>query len=32
MPDFPTDVAVAIVAHNNLKSLPRTLASLAAAG
>jgi GT2 family glycosyltransferase len=32
MSDFPTDVAVAIVAHNNLTSLPRTLASLAAAG
>ena len=32
MPGFPTDVAVAIVAHNNLKPLPRTLASLAAAG
>jgi GT2 family glycosyltransferase len=32
MTDFPTDVSVAIVAHDNLKSLPRTLASLAAAG
>jgi GT2 family glycosyltransferase len=32
MPDFPADVAVAIVAHDNLKPLPRTLASLAAAG
>jgi GT2 family glycosyltransferase len=32
MPDFPTDIAVAIVAHNNLKPLPRTLESLVAAG
>ncbi len=32
MPAFPNDVAVAIVAHNNLEPLPATLASLAAAG
>lgn len=32
MPDFPADVAVAIVAHNNLKALPATLESLASAG
>jgi GT2 family glycosyltransferase len=32
MPDFPTDVAVAIVSHDNLGPLPKTLASLAAAG
>ena len=30
--DFPTDVEVAIVAHNNLAALPATLASLADAG
>ena len=29
---FPTDIEVAIVAHNNLGALPATLASLAAAG
>ena len=32
MPDFPSDVAVAIVSHNNLGPLPKTLESLAAAG
>jgi GT2 family glycosyltransferase len=32
MPDFPADVAVAIVSHNNLGPLPKTLDSLAAAG
>lgn len=32
MPGFPADVAVAIVSHNNLKPLPGTLDSLAAAG
>jgi GT2 family glycosyltransferase len=32
MPDFPADVSVAIVAHDNLKALPATLDSLAAAG
>jgi GT2 family glycosyltransferase len=32
MPDFPTDVAVAIVSHDNLGPLPKTLDSLAAAG
>ena len=32
MPDFPVDVDVAIVSHNNLTKLPTTLASLAAAG
>src|SRR5947207_3075872 len=32
MPDFPNDVDVAIVAHNNLAILPATLTSLAAAG
>jgi GT2 family glycosyltransferase len=32
MPEFPSDVDVAIVAHNNLVPLPDTLASLAEAG
>jgi GT2 family glycosyltransferase len=32
MPGFPADVAVAIVAHNNLDPLPGTLQSLADAG
>jgi GT2 family glycosyltransferase len=32
MPGFPGDVAVAIVSHDNLKPLPGTLESLAAAG
>src|SRR5262245_16641902 len=32
MPEFPSDVDVAIVAHNNLAVLPATLASLAEAG
>jgi GT2 family glycosyltransferase len=32
MPDFPSDVDVAIVAHDNLAILPSTLASLAEAG
>jgi GT2 family glycosyltransferase len=32
MPDFPSDVDVAIVAHNNLAILPATLRSLAEAG
>ena len=32
MPGFPADVAVAIVSHDNLKPLPGTLDSLAAAG
>jgi hypothetical protein len=32
MPDFPSDVDVAIVAHNNLAILPATLTSLAEAG
>jgi GT2 family glycosyltransferase len=32
MPEFPSDVDVAIVAHNNLVPLPATLASLAEAG
>ncbi len=32
MPCFPTDVSVAIVAHDNLAALPATLDSLAAAG
>ena len=31
-PDFPADVEVAIVAHNNLSALPATLQSLAGAG
>jgi len=32
VPDFPSDVDVAIVAHDNLAALPATLASLADAG
>jgi GT2 family glycosyltransferase len=32
MTDFPSDVAVAVVAHNNLAALPATLASLVDAG
>ena len=32
MADFPGDIQVAIVAHDNLGSLPATLQSLAAAG
>jgi GT2 family glycosyltransferase len=31
-PSFPSDIDVAIVAHNNLSALPATLESLAAAG
>src|SRR5262245_42889921 len=32
MPEFPSDVDVAVVAHNNLAMLPATLTSLAEAG
>src|SRR5579872_6973819 len=32
MTDFPTEVDVVVVAHNNLPALPKTLASLAEAG
>src|SRR3954471_11232451 len=32
MPEFPSDIDVAIVAHNNLAILPATLTSLADAG